>query len=104
MERILVQEDMTPINFANRNPVKVLPTTLAVIGIQYGNRMKVIDNGKKELLDTSGITGLQTSFKEYKSTGKIGSFIIRFKPGGLGHFTSYPIHEFQNRTIDGAHP
>jgi len=103
IDSILLQEDFNPINFANRNPVKVLPTTLAVIGIQYGNPMKVIENNKEQLLGSSGVTGMQTTFKEYISTGSIGTIIIRFKPGGLTAFTPYPIHEFQNINVGLKH-
>jgi AraC-like DNA-binding protein len=100
IDSLLVQEDFNSINYANRNPVKVLPSTLAVIGIQYGNRMKVIENNKENLLGTSGLTGLQTTFKEYVSTGRVGTIIVRFKPGGLKAFTSYPIHEFRDANLD----
>ncbi|RED51744.1 helix-turn-helix domain-containing protein [Cohnella lupini] len=100
IDSILLQEDLNPLNYANRNPVKVLPSTMAVIGIQYGNRMKVIGGSKEELLGTSGISGLQTSFREYASTGAIGTIIVRFKPGGLAAFTQYPVHEFQDANID----
>lgn len=103
VDSILVQEDLQAVNFANRNPVKVLPSTMAVIGIQYASRMKLIGTHKDELLGTSGITGLQTSFKEYASTGGIGTIIVRFKPGGLSMFTPYPIHEFQDANIDLEH-
>lgn len=100
IDSILIQEDFNPINFANRNPVKVLPSSLTVIGIQYGNRMKVIKNNKENLLGTSGLTGLQTTFKEYVSTGSVGTIIVRFKPGGLKAFTPYPIHEFRDANVD----
>lgn len=100
IDSLLVQEDFNPINYANRNPVKVLPSTLAVIGIQYGNRMKVIENNQEKLLGTSGLTGLQTTFKEYASTGSVGTIIVRFKPGGLKAFTPYPIHEFRDANLD----
>jgi AraC-like DNA-binding protein len=102
IDSILVQEDFNPLNYANRNPVKVLPSTMAVIGIQYGNPMKVLGERKAEMLGTSGITGLQTSFKEYVSTGAIGTIIVRFKPGGLAAFTPYPVHEFQDGNINLA--
>ncbi|WP_350340480.1 DUF6597 domain-containing transcriptional factor [Paenibacillus hexagrammi] len=100
MDSILVQEDFNPSNYANRNPVKVLPSTLAVIGIQYGQRMRCIGEQGAELLGSSGITGLQTSSKQYVSTGSIGTIIITFKPGGLKSFTPYPIHEFQDANVD----
>ncbi|MBP1989354.1 helix-turn-helix domain-containing protein [Paenibacillus eucommiae] len=100
IDSILVQEDFSTINFANRNPVKVLPSTLAVIGIQYGNPMKVVTNSREDLLSTSGITGLQTTYKTYKSTASIGTILIRFKPGGLTSFTPYPIHEFRDANVD----
>ncbi|MDF2652135.1 MAG: transcriptional regulator, AraC family [Paenibacillus sp.] len=100
IDSILVQEDFNPVNFANRCPVKVLPSTLTVIGIQYGNRMKVVGDDKEDLLGTSGITGLQTTVKQYLSTGSIGTIIIRFKPGGLTAFTPYPIYELRDANID----
>lgn len=100
IDSILVQEDFNLINFANRNPVNVLPTTLAVIGIQYGSQMQVIENNQVRMLGTSGITGMQTTFRKYISTGSIGTIIIRFKPGGLTAFTPYPINEFQDINLD----
>ncbi|MDF2725361.1 MAG: transcriptional regulator, AraC family [Paenibacillus sp.] len=52
------------------------------------------------MLGTSGVTGLQTSSRQYQSTGGIGSIIVTFKPGGLAAFTPYPIAEFQDANID----
>ena len=40
IDSLLVQEEFHAVNYANRNPVKVLPSKLAVIGIQYGSPMK----------------------------------------------------------------
>lgn len=70
---MLVQEDMSAVNYANVTPVKVLPTAMAVIGIQYGQPMKRVlpGNGLSDM-GTSGITGLQSGPMEYVSTGAIG--------------------------------
>lgn len=99
LEGILVQEDRGEANFANRNPVTVLPSTMTVIGIQYGRPMHVLQNGKAVTMGSGGITGLHASAKEYVSTGAIGSLILFFKPGGLSRFIRYPIHEFYNADV-----
>ncbi|ACT00417.1 helix-turn-helix domain-containing protein [Paenibacillus sp. JDR-2] len=103
IDSFLVQEDFNPHNFANRNPVKVLPTSMIVIGIQYGKPMLRIENGLTHKMGTSGLTGLQTTPKEYVSTGSIGTIIVRFKPGGLTRFTRYPVHEFQDLNVELEH-
>ncbi|SDE41749.1 Helix-turn-helix domain-containing protein [Paenibacillus sp. UNCCL117] len=99
LDGIWVQEDMNPTNFANRNPVKVLPTSRTVIGIQYGHPMKKLGNNAEVSMGSSGITGLHETVQEYVGTGAIGTIIIPFKPGGLSHFTKYPLHEFQNADV-----
>lgn len=99
IDSVLVQEDWSPNNFANRSPVKVLPTSMTVIGIQYGRPMRRLENGIAHAMGTSGLTGLQTTAKQYISTGNVGTLIVRFKPGGLSRFTRYPIHEFQDRNV-----
>ncbi|MBB3114570.1 AraC-like DNA-binding protein [Paenibacillus phyllosphaerae] len=99
IEGIHVQEDWHPANFANRNPVKVLPSSMTVIGIQYGQPMRIVENNTEISMGSSGITGIHAKVKEYVSTGAIGTIIIPFKPGRLARFTSIPIHEFQNMDV-----
>ncbi|MDF2926575.1 MAG: transcriptional regulator, AraC family [Paenibacillaceae bacterium] len=99
IESFLVQEDFNPTNYANRNSVKVLPTSMTVIGIQYGEPMRRLENRIAYEMGVSGITGMQSTVKEYVSTGAIGTLIIQFKPGGLSQFTKYPIHEFKNANV-----
>ncbi|NQX64179.1 helix-turn-helix domain-containing protein [Paenibacillus qinlingensis] len=99
IEAIMVQDDFNAVNFSNRNSVKVLPSTMTVIGIQYGQPMKLLENHKSIPMSSSGITGMHATVKEYLGTGAIGTVIISFKPGGLSHFTRYPIHEFQNADV-----
>ncbi len=96
IESILLQEDWNAVNFSNRNPVKVLPSTMTIIGIQYGKPMKLLENQKAVSMGSNGITGLHAKVKEYVGTGAIGTVILSFKPGGLSRFTRYPLHEFQN--------
>jgi AraC-like DNA-binding protein len=100
VDSLLIQEDLSPNNYANRSPVKVLPTAMTVIGIQYGKPMSIVEAGTTKQLGTSGITGMQTTFREYVSTGAIGTIIVRFKPGGLLPFVAYPIHEFLDSNTD----
>jgi len=100
VDSLLIQEDLNSRNYANRSPVKVLPSAMTVIGIQYGNPMSLVEAGTAKLLGTSGITGMQTAPREYISTGAIGTIIVRFKPGGLLPFVAYPVDEFQDSNID----
>ncbi|MCD1261194.1 AraC family transcriptional regulator [Paenibacillus athensensis] len=100
VDSLLLQEEWSPINYANRSPVKVLPSAMTVIGIQYGEPMSVLADGEAKLLGSSGLTGMQTAPREYVSTGRIGTIIVRFKPGGLTAFTAYPIHEFLDANVD----
>jgi AraC-like DNA-binding protein len=74
---------------------------MAVMGIQYGERLKIIRNGTgaEQWMDRSGVGGLQTEPRLYRSSGKVGTIIIRFKPGGLRQFTSLPISEFKNANV-----
>ncbi len=99
IEGIQVQEDWNAVNFSNRNPVKVLPSTMTIIGIQYGEPMKLLENQMAVSMGSSGITGLHAKVKEYVGTGAIGTVILSFKPGGLSRFTRYPLHEFQNADV-----
>lgn len=100
VDSLLIQEDLSRNNYANRSPVKVLPTAMTVIGIQYGTTMSLVEAGTTKQLSTSGITGMQTTFREYVSTGAIGTIIVRFKPGGLLPFVDYPVHEFLDSNTD----
>jgi len=100
VDSLLLQEEWSPVNYANRSPVKVLPSAMAVIGIQYGQPMSVLEGSGPKLLGTSGITGMQTTPREYLSSGRVGTIIVRFKPGGLPAFTPYPIHEFLDANVD----
>ncbi len=96
---IMVQEEWNSINYANRNPVKVLPTSMTIIGFQYGKPMRKIENQEAVSMGSSGITGIHSTVKEYVSTGAIGTIIIIFKPHGLSHFTPYPLFEFHNADV-----
>lgn len=99
IEDLLLQEDLNPVNYANRNPVKVLPTAMPVMGIQYGQPMRRLEDGKAVTMGTSGLTGMQSTVREYVATGAIGTIIVRFKPGGLSVFTPYPLHEFRDANV-----
>ena len=99
IDGFFVQQDFNPTNFANRSPVKVLPSSMTVIGIQYGQPMNKLENNAAVSMGSSGITGIHTTVKEYVGTGAIGTIIIVFRPGGLSRFTSYPLHEFHNADV-----
>lgn len=99
IQDFLVQEDFRPSNFANLNPVKVLPTAMTVIGIQYGQPMKRLTGNEAVAIGTSGITGLQSHVMTYAGTGAIGTIIVQLRPGGLAQFTRYPLQEFHNANV-----
>jgi AraC-like DNA-binding protein len=74
---------------------KVLPGTGLVVGFQYrGGIAKVTDDGKSNFkLSSSGITGLNDSYRIYNSAANTGSVLVYFNDGGAAPFFREPLHE-----------
>lgn len=76
---------------------KVLPITGVVMGFQFKGKLYQLINGDKIELSQSGVTGLNDTYKTFKSSSEIGTVLVYFKDGGAPIFFREPIHElFQN--------
>ncbi|MGC4066855.1 MAG: hypothetical protein QM784_19910 [Polyangiaceae bacterium] len=56
----------------------VLPSTSAVLGLQFRGRVRAGEHP----LSTAGVTGLQTRARRYSYVGDTGSVLVRFTPQG----------------------
>jgi AraC-like DNA-binding protein len=78
---------------------KVLPDTGLIICFQYKINHSHFYNVNQFLVNSSGLTGLQDSYRIYKNPTDIGAILIRFKEGGAAAFFRQPIHEFFGDSI-----
>ena len=78
---------------------KVLPDTGLVIGFQYAGRLAHIDGLTEVTLATSGITGLQDTFRIFKNSPATGSVLVFFHEAGAAAFFRQPIHELFKESI-----
>jgi AraC-like DNA-binding protein len=87
----------------SENPVseayKVLPNTSLVLGFQYKGRLSYLDHQNEHPLASSGITGIQSTYKIFKNTEPIGSILVFFKEMGASFFFKPPIHELFAESI-----
>ena len=61
---------------------KVLPNTALVIGFQYRGKLSYILQEKEHELSSSGLTGLNDSFRIFKNSAGIGTVLVFFKETG----------------------
>ena len=78
---------------------KVLPDTGVVIGFQYKGKLSLISSDNETPLATSGITGLNNSFRIFKNSADIGTVLAFFKEGGAAAFFKQPIHELFRESV-----
>lgn len=72
---------------------KVLPDTSLVIGFQYKGKLKQVINGVEDTLSAMGVTGLQNSYRIFKSSANIGTVLVYFKETAASAFFSSPVNE-----------
>ena len=78
---------------------KVLPDTGLVIGFQYSGKLAHVDGDKQVQLNTSGLTGLNDSYRIFKNSANIGTILVFFKEAGAANFFKEPIHELFGQSI-----
>lgn len=81
------------------NSYKVLPNTGLVIGFQYRGNLSYILGEKEYELSSSGLTGLNDSFRIFKNSGSIGTVLVFFKEAGATAFFKEPLHELFRESI-----
>ena len=63
-------------------PYKILPMPFPVIGLQYRGRLGVLRGSREQLLEPSGITGLQTTFRCFLPHSDARSILVTLEPYG----------------------
>lgn len=81
------------------NTYKVFPSTGLVMGFQYLGKLSSIKNHSENRLASSGITGLQESFRIFKNDGAIGTVLVYFTEIGASRFFKIPINEFYSESV-----
>lgn len=77
----------------------VLPGLQPVLGFQYRGRMATILPQGETLLETSGITGLQSRSRQYRAMPGAATLLVRFHPWGAAAFLPVPMHELADRSL-----
>lgn len=72
---------------------EVLPGLQPVLGFQYRGRMSTLLPRGEILLEASGITGLQSGKRRYRSLPGAATLLVRFHPWGAAAFMPAPMHE-----------
>lgn len=75
----------------------VLPDTGLIICLQY--KVQSSFRANHLFLPSSGLTGLQDSYRTYSGAANMGSVLIRFKAGGAAAFFKQPMHEIFGGSI-----
>lgn len=78
---------------------KVLPDTGVVIGFQYKGALSVVNSDRATPLASSGLTGLNDTFRIFKNSADIGTVLVFFKEAGAAAFFSQPIHELFRESV-----
>ncbi len=78
---------------------KVFPSLGIVIGFQYKGNLAIIQDSDISTLQSAGITGIVDSYKVFKNSPGIGTFLVFFTEIGLAHFTNHPVNELFNLSI-----
>jgi AraC-like DNA-binding protein len=77
----------------------VLPGLQPVLGFQYRGRMSTLRDGGETLLETSGITGLQSERRLFRALPGAATLLVRFHPWGASAFLPGPMEELADRSI-----
>lgn len=83
----------------NANEYKVIPGTSVVIGFQFKGKLSLIDDGKAQSLSASGITGLNDTFRVFRSSPNIGTVLVYFKETGASSFFKVQMHELFGESV-----
>ena len=93
IKRFIVSESADELTY------KVLPDTSLVMGFQYSGRLAYFDKATEVPLATSGITGLQDTFRIFKNSSSIGSILVVFTETGASAFFADPVNELFSESL-----
>jgi AraC-like DNA-binding protein len=80
-------------------PHSVLPDVEPVMGFQYRGRAISVRDGGDTLLETAGITGIQSEARAYRYLPGSGTVLVRFHPWGASAFLPAPMREISERSV-----
>ncbi len=77
----------------------VLPDLEPVMGFQYRGRIRAVGASEEVLLETSGITGIQSGPRRYRNLPGTASVLVRFHPWGAAAFLPAPMEELAGVSV-----
>ncbi|TGM08910.1 AraC family transcriptional regulator [Leptospira barantonii] len=77
----------------------VIPDEYCVLGIQVQGRILLEKGNSFQKLNVTGITGMMTGSKTFKSTKNTVSFLIRIPPVILAKYVDLPLTEIINQSV-----
>ncbi|WP_276089607.1 helix-turn-helix domain-containing protein [Pedobacter sp. JY14-1] len=81
------------------NIYKVIPETGLVMGFQYKGGLSYVRDAAEIQLTTSGITGMNDSYRMFKSLPTTGTVLVYFREGYATAFFDQPVHEFFRESL-----
>ncbi|WP_343632794.1 helix-turn-helix transcriptional regulator [Fluviicola sp.] len=78
---------------------KVFPSSGLVIGFQYKGELSTVNENGENKLNAAGISGIFDTYKVFKNSSGIGTFLVYFTEIGFAHFASRPVNELFNLSI-----
>lgn len=82
---------------------KVLPGTSLVMGFQFQGKLSELNNGIENKLSLQGITGLQDTYKVFRTQAGTGSVLVYFTETGASFFFKTPLHELFSQSLSLEH-
>jgi AraC-like DNA-binding protein len=79
--------------------IKVLPGTEVVIGFQFRGALSYIENNRETPLSSSGLTGLNDSYRLFHNTVGTGTVLVYFREAAASAFFRQPLHELFKESI-----
>lgn len=83
-------------------PYTVLPRPVCVLGLQYRGRLEVLRESGPDLLERSGITGLQSTFRRFQAGVDTRSVLVRLKPHGAYRLLGIAMDELAGEHVSLA--
>lgn len=78
---------------------QIFPDTSIVIGFQYKGNLSYFIDEKENKLSNYGITGIQNSYRLFKSYNNTSSILIYFTETGLYNFLDIPLNDLFSKSI-----
>jgi AraC-like DNA-binding protein len=80
-------------------PYKVLPGPNPVLGFQYRGRLATVRETGDTLLERSGVTGLQTSYRVFRPNPATRTILVTFRPYGLVPLVGPALDHLANQSV-----